>query len=80
MAAESSSSSPPPHPNCQEYHVFLSFRGDTRYNFTSHLHHALCEKGIVTFLDDEKFEKGEQLSPTLNNAIEGSKISIIVFF
>jgi hypothetical protein len=40
--------------------VFLSFRGeDTRDNFTAHLYHALCMKGINTFIDDDEL-KGEK--------------------
>ncbi|OMO69055.1 hypothetical protein COLO4_29297 [Corchorus olitorius] len=71
MASSSSSSVQP------RYQVFLSFRGaDTRHGFTSHLHKALKERGISAFLDEEKLEKGEQLTPALLNAIEASKISI----
>ncbi|KAL6315737.1 hypothetical protein AAG906_006599 [Vitis piasezkii] len=48
------------------YDVFLSFRGeDTRYNFTAHLYHALCQKGINTFIDDDKLERGQVISPAL---------------
>ncbi|XP_059455219.1 TMV resistance protein N-like [Corylus avellana] len=61
------------------YDVFLSFRGeDTRHNFTAHLYHALLQKGINTFIDDDQLRSGEEISPTLLNAIEDSKISIIV--
>ncbi|XP_062158555.1 TMV resistance protein N-like isoform X2 [Alnus glutinosa] len=62
------------------YEVFLSFRGeDTRHNFTAHLHKALDQKGINTFIDDEKLRIGEEISPALLSAIEGSRISIVVF-
>jgi hypothetical protein len=62
------------------YEVFLSFRGkDTRPNFTAHLHKALDQKGINTFIDDEKLRIGEEISPALVGAIEGSRISIVVF-
>ena len=62
-----------------KYDVFLSFRGeDTRNNFTSHLHHALDEKGIYTFMDDKELQRGEAISPTILHAIEESKISMIV--
>ncbi|XP_016670135.1 disease resistance protein RPV1 [Gossypium hirsutum] len=73
MAASSSSSS------LMKYHVFLSFRGeDTRLNFTSHLLQALKSKGLQIFFDEEKLEKGEQLSQALSRAIAVSNISIIV--
>ena len=63
-----------------KHDVFLSFRGeDTRHTFTSHLYAALCRKNIDTFLDDELIKKGDTLSPTLLAAIEGSKISVIIF-
>ncbi|TQE03587.1 hypothetical protein C1H46_010902 [Malus baccata] len=79
-AAAASSSSPPPcFTNSWKYHVFLSFRGeDTRYNFTGHLCTALRQKGINTFMDDYLL-RGEEISPALLQAIEESRISIIVF-
>ena len=61
------------------YDVFLSFRGeDTRNGFTSHLHQALCDKGINTFIDND-LHRGEEISQELVRAIESSMISVIVF-
>lgn len=61
------------------FDVFLSFRGlDTRYSFTDHLHKALVDANITTFLDDEEIETGEDLKPVLKHAIRTSKASIIV--
>ncbi|KAL6311244.1 hypothetical protein AAG906_005762 [Vitis piasezkii] len=72
-AAASSSSSQ------RRYDVFLSFRGeDTRNNFTAHLYHALCQKGINTFIDDDKLERGQVISPALVAAIKNSMYSIVV--
>ncbi|MED6192384.1 hypothetical protein PIB30_009748, partial [Stylosanthes scabra] len=66
--------------NKWKYDVFLSFRGvDTRRNFTSHLYHALFQKGVNTFIDYKELEKGEQISPSILRAIEGSRISVIIF-
>ena len=63
-----------------KYVVFLSFRGkDTRYNFTSHLYKALCDKGFETFLDDDNLQGGDAISKELPKAIESSMISIVVF-
>ena len=60
------------------YEVFLSFRGeDTRYGFTSHLYTALEQKGICTFIDDEKLERGKSISPTLMKAIKESRFAIV---
>ncbi|KAL4290048.1 hypothetical protein GQ457_14G026060 [Hibiscus cannabinus] len=66
--------------SCQsKYQVFLSFRGeDTRLNFTSHLLKALKDTGMNVFFDEEKLEKGEQLSLALFQAIAASSLSIIV--
>lgn len=62
------------------YDVFLSFRGkDTRYGFTGNLYHALNQRGINTFMDDEMIKRGEQISPTIFKAIEQSRTAIIVF-
>ncbi|CAL5402656.1 unnamed protein product [Camellia sinensis] len=61
------------------YDVFLSFRGkDTRDNFVSHLYAALALKGIHTFKDDEKLERGKEISPELRKAIRESRFSIVV--
>ena len=61
------------------YDVFLSFRGeDTRYNFTSHLYQALCDKGFNTFIDDN-LQRGEEISIELLKVIDLSMILIVVF-
>ncbi|KAL7217189.1 hypothetical protein ACSBR1_028993 [Camellia fascicularis] len=61
------------------YDVFLSFRGeDTRDNFVSHLHTSLVQKGIHTFKDDEKLERGKSISLELQKAIQESRFSIVV--
>ncbi|XP_038889350.1 disease resistance protein RPV1-like [Benincasa hispida] len=60
------------------FDVFLSFRGeDTRSNFTSHLHMALRQRGINIFIDD-KLSRGEEISASLLEVIEESKISIVI--
>ncbi|XP_023746928.1 disease resistance protein RPV1 isoform X1 [Lactuca sativa] len=61
------------------YDIFLSFRGvDTRHSFTDHLHKALIDANITTFLDDEEIETGEDLKPELETAIKASRASVIV--
>ncbi|CAJ2660038.1 unnamed protein product [Trifolium pratense] len=63
-----------------KYDVFISFRGpDTRNTFVDHLYAHLTSKGIFTFKDDKRLEKGESLSPQLLQAIKNSRISIVVF-
>ena len=75
MGTKSSSSSTPQ----WNYDVFLSFRGDdTRKSFTDHLYYALKQKGIFTFKDDEKLERGKLISLELWKAIEGSKVAIVI--
>ncbi|CAL2276288.1 unnamed protein product [Prunus armeniaca] len=59
--------------------VFLSFRGeDTRNSFVSHLYHELQLRGIKTFKDDPKLERGTAISSGLFNAIEESRLAIVV--
>ncbi|KAJ0751765.1 putative TIR domain-containing protein [Helianthus annuus] len=56
-----------------KYDVLLSFRGeDTLTTFVDPLFHALQQKGIITYKDDESIEKGER-------SIEYSRFHIIVF-
>ena len=63
-----------------EYDVFLSFRGeDTRCKFTDHLYHALVDKEIITFRDDKELKMGEPISLELLEAIEKSRIAVIIF-
>ncbi|XP_031122392.1 TMV resistance protein N-like [Ipomoea triloba] len=76
MASSSSSSSSS---TAWLYDVFLSFRGETRKSFTDHLYEDLRQAGVNTFRDNEEIRKGENISDELLKAIEGSKISIIVF-
>ncbi|XP_061996321.1 disease resistance-like protein DSC1 [Rosa rugosa] len=72
-----SSSSPPP-AHAFKYDVFLSFRGeDTRNTFTSHLHAALKQKKIETYIDYE-LVRGEEIAPALLKAIEESKLSVVI--
>ena len=63
----------------KNFDVFLSFRGeDTRRGFVSHLHKALTQQGIQTFIDDNLL-RGENISEELFKVIENSSASIIVF-
>ncbi|RDX86042.1 TMV resistance protein N, partial [Mucuna pruriens] len=62
------------------YDVFVSFRGeDTRYNFTAFLFEALRKNGIDAFKDDADLKKGESIAPELLQAIQASRIFIVVF-
>uniref|UniRef100_A0A2N9H7D3 TIR domain-containing protein n=1 Tax=Fagus sylvatica TaxID=28930 RepID=A0A2N9H7D3_FAGSY len=75
--------SKPPHLSSStarwKYDVFLSFRGeDTRNTFTDLIYDALITKGINTFKDDEKLEKGKAIS-FLFKAIEESRFAIVIF-
>ncbi|KAL5800875.1 hypothetical protein ACOSQ3_032507 [Xanthoceras sorbifolium] len=45
---------------------------------SNHLHRALCDKKIETFIDYE-LRRGDEISPSLLKAIEDSQISIIIF-
>jgi hypothetical protein len=62
-----------------KWQIFLSFRGeDTRYSFTGSLYQALSQGGFKTFMDHGGLQNGDQISPSLLNAIEASRLSIIV--
>ncbi|KAG2669484.1 hypothetical protein I3760_14G037200 [Carya illinoinensis] len=77
LPSSSSSSSP----TRWKYDVFLCFHGeDTRKSFTAHLYTALEQKGIYTFRDDEKLERGQYISLELLKAIKESKYAIIGTF
>ncbi|KAJ9552388.1 hypothetical protein OSB04_016433 [Centaurea solstitialis] len=76
MASSSTSSIP----TSFKYDVFLSFRGeDTRRNFIDHIYHALQQKNIHTYKDDERITKGKRISDELIRSIEDSKFYIVVF-
>ncbi|KAI3516496.1 hypothetical protein L1887_15414 [Cichorium endivia] len=63
-----------------KYHVFLSFRGkDTRNNFAGHLYSALKNKGIHTYMDDKTLARGDEIHPSLMEAIDKSQIAIVIF-
>ncbi|CAN6685249.1 unnamed protein product [Malus baccata var. baccata] len=78
MASSSSSAAAISSPS-RKYDVFLSFRGeDTRNTFTSHLRAALLRKKLDTYID-YKLERGDEIGPALLEAIEKSKLSVIIF-
>ncbi|XP_042487300.1 disease resistance protein L6-like isoform X2 [Macadamia integrifolia] len=77
--AEASSSALTASAGSSTYDVFLNFRGkDTRKTFTGHLFQALNREGIHVFMD-YKMREGEEIGPTLLDAIQRSKLSIPVF-
>ncbi|XP_015161303.1 TMV resistance protein N-like [Solanum tuberosum] len=80
MASSSSSASNSHYCPRWKYDVFLSFRGvDTQNNFMSHLYNGLKNRGIFTFLDDERLEDGDSNSEELVQAIEESQVTVIIF-
>ncbi|XP_015938916.1 disease resistance-like protein DSC1 [Arachis duranensis] len=61
------------------YDVFISFRGeDTRETFTVHLYSALKNMTIRAYMDC-LLQRGDEVWPALEKAIESSLISIVVF-
>ncbi|XVE84952.1 hypothetical protein DITRI_Ditri17bG0053000 [Diplodiscus trichospermus] len=59
--------------------VFLSFRGeDIRHGITKSLYSALEEKGVRVFRDDDGLNRGDEISPSLLEAIEDSAASIVI--
>ncbi|XP_062024351.1 disease resistance protein RUN1-like isoform X2 [Rosa rugosa] len=74
------SSFPNASPSISSHDVFLSFRGeDTRKTFTDHLYTALMNAGFRTFRDDNDLQRGKNIKPELEKAIEQSRSSVIVF-
>ena len=79
MGTKSASSSSSSTTSGFKYDVFLSFRGrDTRKNFTDHLYAALNQKGIFTFRDNEKLERGTFIAPELLRAIEELRFAVVI--
>ncbi|XP_061358228.1 TMV resistance protein N-like isoform X6 [Gastrolobium bilobum] len=67
-------------PRICKYDVFISFRGsDTRNSFVDHLFAHLSRKGLFAFKDDKRLGKGEPIKSQLLQAIEDSRVSIVVF-
>ncbi|GLU00029.1 hypothetical protein SLE2022_174240 [Rubroshorea leprosula] len=63
-----------------DHDVFLSFRGeDVRKTFLGHLYSALNRVGFRTYKDDNELERGSDIAPSLLEAIEHSRIAIVVF-
>ncbi|PWA82031.1 nucleotide-binding site protein [Artemisia annua] len=82
MASTSSPSSSTSASSSQVWNhdVYLSFRGeDTRYNFVDHLHAALQQRGICTYIDIESLPHGAPIAKTLLKAIQESRIVVVVF-
>jgi len=63
------------------YDVFLSFCDkDTSESFQSNLYTALTADGIVVYKDEDKLLNRDQIiTSSVLHAIEGSRLSIIVF-
>ncbi|KAK2987013.1 hypothetical protein RJ640_024911 [Escallonia rubra] len=62
------------------YDVFLSFRGeDIRKTFLDHLYTALVGAGFHTFRDADEIERAENIKLELEQAIQQSRSSIVVF-
>ncbi|XP_050145750.1 disease resistance protein RUN1-like isoform X1 [Malus sylvestris] len=77
-SSSSSTAAPADADDTKKYDVFISFRGeDTRRTFTSHLHAALLENKITTYIDDE-LKRGDEIAPGLLKAIKESELSVIV--
>ncbi|XP_054775713.1 disease resistance protein RPV1-like [Prosopis cineraria] len=59
--------------------VFLSFRGaDTRGCLTKPLFSSLQSHGVRVFYDDDGLDRGDQIAPSLLEAIDDSAASIII--
>ncbi|KAK4269220.1 hypothetical protein QN277_022408 [Acacia crassicarpa] len=71
--------SPYYHESCEEYDVFISFRGsDIRNGFLSHMQNELDRNNVKVF-EDERIERGIEISKALKLAIGASEISLVIF-
>ena len=60
--------------------MFVTFRGkDIRNSFADFLFDAFRTKGIVVFRDNTNLEKGNSIGNELSQAIEVSKVYVVVF-
>lgn len=59
--------------------IFLSFRGtDTRESLTKPLYNALKLHGVRVFLDDVGLDRGDEITPSLLEAIDDSAASVVI--
>ncbi|KAL6192443.1 hypothetical protein ACLB2K_033531 [Fragaria x ananassa] len=59
--------------------VFLSFRGeDTRHTITNSLYDALVQRGVRVFRDDDALNRGDEIAPSLLEAIDDSAAAVVV--
>jgi hypothetical protein len=59
--------------------IFLNFRGeDTRKTITPKLYDSLQQHGVRVFLDDDGLRRGDEIQPSLLEAIEDSAAYIII--
>lgn len=59
--------------------VFLSFRGeDTRHGITHTLYCSLVGEGLRVFRDDDALRRGDEIAPSLMEAIEDSAAFVVI--
>ncbi|CAL0333492.1 unnamed protein product [Lupinus luteus] len=77
--AESDVMSPTPGAFRLRWDVFLSFRGtDTRESLIKSLYESLHAHGVRAFRDDDGLDRGDEIAPSLLEAIDDSAASIII--
>ncbi|XP_074355590.1 uncharacterized protein LOC141695231 isoform X2 [Apium graveolens] len=67
---------------CKEdpcYHTFLSFKGETRDNFTCFLYEALRNEGFLPFMDKTDIHVGDEVNVAIKEGIRNSMSAIIIF-
>ncbi|XP_050387840.1 TMV resistance protein N-like isoform X2 [Argentina anserina] len=79
-SSSSSSSSFSPSLPRWNHDVFISFHPhDTRKIFVGHLHRALQQKAIHTFVDDDELRNSDDDDPSVAlQAVEDSRVSVVV--
>ena len=59
--------------------MYLSFSGDNCASFTSRLYNSLTNAGVNVYMDNKELRREDQISASLIQAIEVSRISVVVF-
>ncbi|KAG8498447.1 hypothetical protein CXB51_004950 [Gossypium anomalum] len=63
----------------RRWDVFLSFRGeDTRHGITNTLYCSLVGEGLRVFRDDDALRRGDEIAPSLVEAIEDSAAFVVI--
>jgi hypothetical protein len=62
------------------YDVFINHRGpDVKKTFASHLYRRLLSYGLRVFLDQPELQRGDYLTPQIEDAIRSASVHVAIF-